>query len=121
MVDVDPTVVEGQDNDYEVLHWVVFNILGNDVTGGTRHAEYIGSLPRKDTGLHRYVYFLFKQPGHITPHDAYYPRTGDRRKPFHTRKFAEEYNLGAPVAGNYYVAQYDDTVPGMRAEILKQS
>lgn len=49
MVDLDPTI-QDQSNKYEVIHWLVFNIPGNDVGKGTTHAEYIGPLPPKNTG-----------------------------------------------------------------------
>lgn len=38
-------------------------------------------------------------------------RTAEKRVKFSINKFAIKYNLGAPVAGNFYRAQYDDYVP----------
>ena len=71
-------------------------------------------------GFHRYVYLVYKQaPGVvISPKDAYRPRSPERRKPWDTRQFQREYDLGKPVAGNFYIAQYDDYVPKFRAELL---
>lgn len=45
----------------EFLHWSVVNIPGNDISKGDTLAEYVGSGPPKDTGLHRYVFLIFKQ------------------------------------------------------------
>ncbi len=46
----------------EVRHWLVVNIKGNDLSSGTVKYEFIGSGPPKDTGLHRYIFVVFKQP-----------------------------------------------------------
>lgn len=48
----------------EVLHWCVVNVLGGDVAnGGDTLFEYIGSGAPENTGLHRYVFLVFRQPG----------------------------------------------------------
>lgn len=49
----------------EVRHWLLVNIKGNDLSTGTTHFEFIGSGPPKDSGLHRYVFLLFKQTGKL--------------------------------------------------------
>ncbi|XP_072178799.1 protein D3-like [Diadema setosum] len=98
----------------QVCHWIVFNVPGNDVNKGLVHAEYLESGPPKDTGIHTYLYLIYKQPSTlpITPKDAYRRRVRpERRKPWSTRDFARQYDLGNPVAGNFYRAQYDDYVP----------
>lgn len=43
-------------------HWLVVNIPGTDVKQGEVLSAYIGSGPPKDSGLHRYVIILYKQP-----------------------------------------------------------
>lgn len=45
----------------EFLHWLVANIPGDQVAKGDTIAEYIGSGPPKDSGLHRYVFLVYKQ------------------------------------------------------------
>ncbi|MCP9258556.1 putative odorant-binding protein A5 [Dirofilaria immitis] len=47
-------------------HWLIINIPGQDVSSGKVLSEYIGSGPPKGTGLHRYVFLVYKQPGSIT-------------------------------------------------------
>ncbi|PSN41660.1 OV-16 antigen [Blattella germanica] len=63
-------------------------------------------------GLHRYVFLVYKQPGKITYDE---PRIDNRtratRLKFSTRQLVKKYNLGDPLAGNFYQAQYDDYVP----------
>lgn len=46
----------------------------------------------------KYIYFFFI-------------RSAEKREKFSIAKFAVKYNLGNPVAGNFYQAQYDDYVP----------
>lgn len=41
----------------------------------------------------------------------YFFRSAEKREKFSIAKFAVKYNLGNPVAGNFYQAQYDDYVP----------
>lgn len=49
----------------EVRHWYVGNIPGKDVEKGDTLFAYIGSGPPKDTGLHRYIFLVFKQTGKL--------------------------------------------------------
>ncbi|PSN30334.1 OV-16 antigen [Blattella germanica] len=46
-------------------HWLVGNIPGNKVSEGETLSEYVGSGPPKGTGLHRYVFLVYKQPGKL--------------------------------------------------------
>ena len=46
-------------------HWSVVNIPGDNVAKGETVAEYIGAGPPKGTGLHRYVFLVFRQKGKI--------------------------------------------------------
>ena len=60
---------------------------------------------------------MYKQPAEYEPTEAYRPRNRERRYKFSLRRFAAENNLGDPVAGNFFQAQYDDWVPIQRAEL----
>ncbi|XP_031847459.1 protein D2 [Nomia melanderi] len=93
-------------------HWLVGNILGADVSKGEVLSEYVGSGPPEGTGLHRYVFLLYKQPGKLTFDEKRLTnRSGDGRPMFSIKKFAAKYKLGDPIAGNMYQAEYDDYVP----------
>ncbi|KAK5639487.1 hypothetical protein RI129_011979 [Pyrocoelia pectoralis] len=93
-------------------HWLVGNIPGGNIAEGETLSEYVGSGPPKGTGLHRYVFLLYKQDGKITFDEKRLTnRSGDNRGKFSIRNFASKYKLGNPVAGNFYQAQYDDYVP----------
>lgn len=102
----------------EFKHWVVVNIPGNDVASGEALAEYVGSGPPKDTGLHRYVFLLYKQTGKLQFDGARVSNKSRRNRPkFHAAKFAEHHQLGNPIAGTFYQAQYDDYVPTLHAQL----
>jgi len=104
----------------EILHWMVVNISGNDLNSGTTISGYIGSGPPKDSGLHRYIFLVYKQPGPVTcdePRDT--SNTAIHRRKFNMRNFAKKYNLGNPIAGNFYQAQYDDCVPLLHARLQR--
>lgn len=93
-------------------HWLVGNIQGGNIASGTTLSEYIGSGPPPDTGLHRYVFLIYKQNEKLTFDEPRLTnRSGDNRGGFSIAKFAKKYNLGNPVAGNFYQAKFDDYVP----------
>lgn len=94
-------------------HWLVGNVPGNDVSKGETLSEYIGSGPPPETGLHRYVFLVYAQPGKIDFKDVprLTNRSGDNRANFKIQAFADKYNLGDPIAAAYYRAEFDDYVP----------
>ncbi|XP_018356916.1 PREDICTED: protein D2-like isoform X2 [Trachymyrmex septentrionalis] len=93
-------------------HWLVGNIPGSEVNKGKVLSEYVGSGPPKDSGLHRYVFLLYKQPKELTFNENYLSNKSSKdRAKFSISKFAEKYKLGDPIAGNMFQAQYDDYVP----------
>lgn len=84
------------------------NISGCNVEHGDVIAKYFGSGPPKYTGSHRYVFLLYK---HVEKVDFGNPRvTRKDRIRFSVEKFGEQYKLGSPVAGNFYVSQWDHSV-----------
>lgn len=93
-------------------HWLVGNVPGTKIEAGETLSEYVGSGPPPDTGLHRYVFLVYEQNGKINFDEPRLTnRSADNRGGFSIRKFAEKYQLGDPVAGNLYQAEYDDYVP----------
>ncbi|KAE8711467.1 Protein CENTRORADIALIS-like [Hibiscus syriacus] len=100
LVMTDPDV-PGPSDPYlrERLHWIVTDIPGTtDATFGRELVNY--ELPRPNIGIHRFVFLLFKQKRRQTVQAI--PSSRDR---FNTRKFAEENELGVPVAAVYFNAQ----------------
>lgn len=47
----------------EFVHWVVVNIPGSDVNRGTEILSYVGPAPPFASGLHRYVFTMYRQKG----------------------------------------------------------
>ncbi|KAJ6220731.1 hypothetical protein RDWZM_006543 [Blomia tropicalis] len=106
----------------EILHWLVVNISGNDIANGDCYAGYIGAGAPKESGLHRYVLLVFKQPNGRIELDR--PKIGSRvldgRYAFKTRHLIDEYKFNSqPIAGNYFQAQYDDYCPILHAQFEK--
>ncbi|XP_016964676.1 protein D3 [Drosophila biarmipes] len=93
-------------------HWLVGNIPGGDVAKGEVLSAYVGSGPPPDTGLHRYVFLIYEQKCRLTFDEKRLPNnSGDGRGGFKIADFAKKYDLGDPIAGNLYQAEYDDYVP----------
>ncbi|XP_031618986.1 protein D2-like [Contarinia nasturtii] len=109
----DPDAPSRQDPKFrEWHHWLITNIPGKDVSKGEILSDYVGSGPPEGTGLHRYVFLIYKQKGKLSFDEPRLPNTsGENRGGFSIAKFAEKYELGNPVAGNFYQAQWDDYVP----------
>lgn len=106
----------------EFRHWLVANIPGNKIDQGEVVAAYVGSGPPKGTGLHRYVFLLYKQPGKLEIDEPHVANNSRRNRPkFKAAEFAIKYNLGAPIAGNFYQAQYDDYVPTVHAQLSEDN
>lgn len=100
-------------------HWLVVNIPGHNVANGETLSEYIGSGPPKGTGLHRYVYLVFKQAGKLQDkeHGHLTNRSGDKRGQWKAEKFVKKHNLEGPVAGNFFQAEWDDYVPKLYEQL----
>jgi len=99
-------------------HWCVVNIPGADISKGEVLSQYVGSGPPNGTGLHRYVFLLFKQTGKLTfDVPRLTNRSGDGRAKQDVAKFAEKHHLGDPVAGNFYQAEWDDYVPRLYEQL----
>ncbi|VVD00619.1 unnamed protein product [Leptidea sinapis] len=113
LIFTDPDNYDGPEKVYrEWHHWLVVNIPGDKVADGEVLSGYIGSGPPEGTGIHRYVYIVYKQPGKLTFDEPRLTNKSiDGRAMFSTKVFAQKYNLGAPYAGNFYRAQFDDYVP----------
>lgn len=84
-----------------IWHYGVTNIPNGRVSQGTTITTYRGPMP--PMGTHRYTLLLFRQNGQIsapaTPDDA--------RAGFSVKDFAARYNLGAPVAVNWFTSAPD--------------
>uniref|UniRef100_T1GU81 Phosphatidylethanolamine-binding protein n=1 Tax=Megaselia scalaris TaxID=36166 RepID=T1GU81_MEGSC len=93
----------------EVRHWLVVNIPGNDISKGQVVFDYIGSGPPKDTDS--------IQSGKVETTVSVPNNSREGRVKTKARDLIKEYNLGNPIAGNFYQAQYDDYVPVLHAQL----
>ena len=115
----------------EVRHWLVGNIRGNAVEEGETFFDYLGCSPPKGSGLHRYIFFVFKQRGklefdepkvdttyeqfyniflNLIKHFDFFCSTRVPRYKTSTKKLIEKYGLEQPIAGNFFQAQWDEHV-----------
>ncbi|RDX63976.1 Protein FLOWERING LOCUS T, partial [Mucuna pruriens] len=91
----------------EYLHWLVINIPAT--TGAIFGQEVVSyESPRPTSGIHRFVFVLFRQLGRQC-----IPAPGWRQN-FITRDFAEVYNLGLAVAALYFNCQRQGGSGGRR-------
>ncbi|XP_058812161.1 protein D1-like isoform X2 [Topomyia yanbarensis] len=106
-----------------VCHWFVGNIPGSKIEDGDHRIAFVGSGPPEGSGLHRYVFLIYKQNGKIDLSDA--PQTSNRsrnnRLNFQHKDFVGKYELGELVAGNFYQAQFDQYVPTLHAQLSSGS
>ncbi|XP_020798725.1 protein D3 [Drosophila serrata] len=115
----DPDAPSRKDPKYrEWHHWLVVNIPGNNIEEGQVLTAYVGAGPPEGTGLHRYVFLVFKQNQQLNCNEPRIPKTsGDKRSNFSTAKFITKYKLGNPIAGNFFQAQWDDYVPQLYKQL----
>ncbi|XP_072154792.1 putative odorant-binding protein A5 [Bemisia tabaci] len=91
----------------EFLHWISGNFITDSFLAGDEIIQYYPILPKKDTGLHRYLFLVYEQKGKVEFKE---PPLTDRndwgRANWSSRKFAEKYNLGEPYAVNFFCSEY---------------
>ncbi|RAL43198.1 hypothetical protein DM860_009980 [Cuscuta australis] len=99
----------------EHVHWIVTDIPGTtDSTFGKDLLSY--EAPKPTIGIHRFVFLLYQQKGRETVNAP--PSTS--RDNFKARKFAEENELGAPVAAVYFICQRE-TAARKRAKVASKA
>lgn len=105
----------------EVRHWLVGNIPENRIEQGDTLVEYIGAGAPEGTGLHRYIFLVYKQ-SEKTQTDGTFTsnRSSDGRLNTSTKDYATVNKLGDPVAGNFFQAKYDDYVPVLHKQLGNQ-
>lgn len=95
------------------------NVPNNDIKDGDEIVEFIGSGPPQGTGLHRYIFLIFKQPFRIDVTNIKKIPNCSRvgRLSTSMRTFTDEYQFGTPIYGNFYQAEFDDYVPTLHAQL----
>ncbi|KAI8344750.1 phosphatidylethanolamine-binding protein [Chlamydoabsidia padenii] len=93
-------------------HWVVTNVHATEATItinadiGEQHTPYIGPGPGLNTGVHRYLFLLYKQrnPSTLFPPMKHEDKPDRRNFDFH--QFAKDHHLDL-VAFNYFLCITD--------------
>ncbi|XP_072520738.1 phosphatidylethanolamine-binding protein 1 [Salminus brasiliensis] len=99
-------------------HFLVVNMKGNNVSSGCVMSDYVGAGPPNGTGLHRYLWLVYEQPGSVNCTESVLTnRSGDKRGKFKIASFRSKYGLGAPVAGSCFQAEWDDYVPKLYEQL----
>lgn len=98
------------------LHWMVVNIPGSRVEDGETICDYLGALPEPDNELHRYIFLVYKQKAktYYDGEERIYFDEFLPRQEFFIRKFVRKYLLNDPVAGNMFLAQFDQYAASFR-------
>ncbi|XP_065880371.1 protein RICE FLOWERINGUS T 1-like [Euphorbia lathyris] len=91
----------------EYLHWLVTDIPATTGAGFGQEIMFYES-PRPLTGIHRFVFILYRQLGRQTVFAPAY------RHNFSCRNFSQDYNLGSPVAAVYFNCQREGGSGGRR-------
>jgi len=84
------------------LHWMIVNVKGFQTESGRILCKYTPPTPSANSGLHRYIFFLFKQEEHLDQVAAY---EDARRGKFSVSEFAKRYHLGKPVAMTFFQSE----------------
>lgn len=121
MIDPDaPRTKPSQPN--QINHWTVGNIPGNQISRGQPLTEYLPPCPQQNSPPHRYTYMIYKQPSRIKFQEPRIPANSfQNRDGFSLRNFVERYQLGNPIAGNYFKCRWDRSVPMILQKLQHQT
>ncbi|XP_072154775.1 protein D1 isoform X1 [Bemisia tabaci] len=107
------------------LHWLLGNVPDSndeyplpDIFECKHMTRYQGPAPARGTGLHRYIFLVYKQKGKVRFKEPdLYPDDGDDdRVNFSPRDFARKYHLGKPWAVSFYLAEWVQPPPSTTYE-----
>ncbi|XP_026468075.1 putative odorant-binding protein A5 [Ctenocephalides felis] len=102
----------------EWQHWLVVNIPGTVLCKGETLTGYLGPIPCKGTGKHRYVFLLYKQRCKTKFDETRIKSScADGRSCFSIADFACKYKMGNPIAGNFFFAKWDCSVNQTRKRL----
>lgn len=88
-------------------HWLVGNIPECNIQEGLIYTKYTKPFPAENTGLHRYIFLIYKQPEFIRfPFQILTSGSKQRRGNFSIIEVARKYKLVGPVAGNFLHSKF---------------
>ena len=81
---------------------MLVNVKGFQLDAGRILCKYAPPTPSGQSGVHRYIFLMFKQEDHLDQVAAY---EDARRGKFNICEFAKRYHLGNPVAMTFFHAE----------------
>ena len=106
----------------EYLHWLVVNIEGEDditdAASGATVFSYVPAAPSYNSGIHRYLFLLFKQDKKVSDEEIEDTRHffQDRVK-FDVCTWADSRNFGRPVGVNGFESKWDEFVDEVHEQL----
>nr|XP_018913587.1 PREDICTED: protein D2-like [Bemisia tabaci] len=96
--------------DREFLYWLVVNVPLNAVYCGDDMVEYLPPAPKKDTGVHRYVYIMLHQPNGNMTFDAHRIKntTLAGREKWSSKAFMKKHGFEEAYAVNFFKSEWQD-------------
>lgn len=94
------------------------NVNGTDLSSGDIIFPYRGSGPREGTGLHRYVFLLFRQANSSLQFEM--NNETMERASTNTRSLISEFNLTL-VGGDFFQAEYEESAGTATNNVLMLS
>ncbi|XP_042890392.1 protein D1-like [Penaeus japonicus] len=96
------------------VNWMLVNMPHKLPQKGTEVVQYDPPRPAQGSGSHRMVFLLYLQQTAIPPDDATVPRARScqksGREAVDLDTLSHDLGLKGPVAGNYFLAEWDITV-----------
>ncbi|RWS24729.1 protein D3-like protein [Leptotrombidium deliense] len=89
----------------EIIHWLLINIPLNKIEQGKIVYNYTGPWPPKNSGLHRYVHLVFKQPANLK-NDKNFLNFKPEAVNSKAMNYSQMFKLGVPIAGNFFQCQW---------------
>ncbi|KAF5279083.1 hypothetical protein FQA39_LY05761 [Lamprigera yunnana] len=97
----------------EYIHWFIGNIPGSSIGKGETIVDYLQPFPAKGTGLHRYIFILYKQEEKIdyTSFKKSSPCYNLSERTFKTLDFYRNYQeLITPAGLAFFQSDWDDSL-----------
>ncbi|KII67423.1 OV-16 antigen [Thelohanellus kitauei] len=90
----------------EWYHWLIYDVPGNDLTGGKTLIEYMPPSPPFGTGKHRYLFLIHKQEGPLQINESKIAADDSKgRSRRDSKEFASRNKLDEPIAVGMFLAE----------------
>lgn len=83
------------------IHWVITNIPGNSIKNGDTVLSYTGPHPPKNSGIHHYIFSLYKQRSNFS-----HVLNPLRTECIHSVLSKLNLNLRTPIYADYFLSYY---------------